>query len=83
MTKGGAKKYIVDIWGQPEEVFVYQRSKTVFIASGFYMGKSIEKKAPSEKAAKLAWQRAAENPNIMDRIDAIPQRDALSGRPFR
>jgi hypothetical protein len=47
------------VWGKPETVSVYRKSKTVWIARGNYMGKHIEVKARSESAAVGSWREAA------------------------
>ena len=43
---------------EPQKVDVYQKSKTVWIAVGTYMGKRIEVKGRSANAAITQWQDA-------------------------
>jgi hypothetical protein len=52
-------EHTVRVWGEPQEVSASQKSKTVWIARGNYMGKYIETKGPSEIAAVKHWQEAA------------------------
>jgi len=47
------------VWGQRVPVSVQQVSKSVWIASGDYLGHSIETKDRSEGAALKRWQEAA------------------------
>ena len=49
----------VTVWGQPLEVELYQKSKSVWIASGTYMGESLEVKRPTKGAALKGWKDAA------------------------
>ncbi|MEE8197638.1 MAG: hypothetical protein V3T69_10735 [Acidiferrobacterales bacterium] len=49
----------VYVWEEPQKVDVYQKSKTVWIAVGTYMGKRIEVKGRSANAAITQWQDAA------------------------
>jgi hypothetical protein len=53
-------KHTVLVWDKPEEVSAYQKSKTVWIASGQYMGKIIVEKGTSEAAAIMHWRKTAE-----------------------
>jgi hypothetical protein len=50
----------VIVWGNPIEVDVFQKSKSVWIASGTYLGQSFEVKDRSEQTALGAWRKAAE-----------------------
>ena len=52
-------KHTIRVWDEPQEVSVYQKSKSVWIASGEYMGERLEAKASSESAAVKHWQEAA------------------------
>jgi hypothetical protein len=52
-------KMILVVWGQQCEITVYQKSKSVWIASGDYMGESIQTKGSSERAAAAHWRDAA------------------------
>ena len=53
-------KHTVLVWDKPQEVTVYQKSKSVWIAVGEYMGKRIETKDSSEGAAVKRWREAAQ-----------------------
>jgi hypothetical protein len=64
VAKGKGKsemKHEVVVWegDDPVTVSVTQRSKSVYIASGRYLGKSYEVKAPTEGAAVKRWREAA------------------------
>ena len=52
-------KHTVLVWNEPQEVSVYQRSKSVWVASGEYMGKPIVEKGSSEAAAVMHWRKTA------------------------
>jgi hypothetical protein len=52
-------KTIVKVWGKDHEIYVHQKSKTVWIAVGEYMGERIEVKGSSQSSAARAWQEAA------------------------
>lgn len=49
----------VEVWGQQVAVDVYQQSKSVWIASGEYMGQYIQTKDRSAGSALLRWKEAA------------------------
>ena len=51
-------KHIVKVWDKPHEITVYQKSKSVWIAVGDYMG-HLETKGSSAAAAAKHWQDAA------------------------
>lgn len=53
-------KQTVLVWGKPQEVSAHKKSKTVWIATGEYMGVRIETKGPSENAAVKLWREAAQ-----------------------
>lgn len=48
-------QHTVYVWEKPQKVDVYQKSKTVWIAVGTYMGKRIEVKGRSANAAITQW----------------------------
>ncbi len=50
----------VNVWGKPVEVSVYQKSKSVWIAVGTYMGGHLEVKGSSRTSALSHWRKAAE-----------------------
>jgi hypothetical protein len=52
-------EHAVVIKGKPYTVTTHQRSKTVWVASGGYMGKDISIGARSEQAALGLWRGAA------------------------
>jgi hypothetical protein len=47
------------VWDKPYEITVHQKSKSVWIAVGEYMGRRIETKGSSESAAVTHWREAA------------------------
>lgn len=49
----------VKVWDKLCEISVHQKSKSVWIARGEYMGKSIETKGTSASSAASHWQAAA------------------------
>lgn len=49
----------VTVWGTKVEITVYQKSKTVWIATGEYLGKHHEVKRSTRGAAAKAWAEAA------------------------
>ena len=49
----------VNVWGEPHEVETYQKSKSVWVASGEYMGKPITVQDRSEGSAIKRWHEAA------------------------
>lgn len=52
-------EHTVQVWNRPQQVSVYQRSKTVWIASGVYHGEHIETKGRTETQALATWREAA------------------------
>jgi hypothetical protein len=50
---------IVKVWEKPCEITVHQKSKTVWIAVGEYMGDRIETKGSSQSSAAAHWREAA------------------------
>ena len=46
----------VIVWGKPEIVDVHQRSKSVWVATGSYMGQSHETTGRSAAQAAGAWR---------------------------
>ena len=49
----------VEVWGKPYTVTTRQKSKSVWIAVGDYMGKSIEVQDRSQATAIDRWREAA------------------------
>ncbi|MBR0971876.1 hypothetical protein [Bradyrhizobium japonicum] len=52
-------KQRVLVWDEPVEIDVYQKSKTVWIATGSYKGKHHEVKRSTPGAAAKGWADAA------------------------
>jgi hypothetical protein len=50
---------MVMVWGEPQTVTVYQRSRTVWVAIGDYMGNAIDVKGSSERRVLKLWMDAA------------------------
>jgi len=50
---------IVKVWDMPYEISVHQQSKSVWIASGTYMGSQLQVKRPTRGAAMKGWIDAA------------------------
>jgi hypothetical protein len=53
------REHTVQVWNQPEHVTVYQKSKSVWIAVGVYMGERLEVKGRTESQALSHWREAA------------------------
>ena len=53
------REHTVQVWSEPQQVTVYQKSKSVWIAVGTYMGKRLEVKGRSESQALGSWREAA------------------------
>ena len=49
----------VKVWDQDVTIYVYQRSKSVWVASGDYMGHSIQVTGRSSSQAASLWRDAA------------------------
>jgi hypothetical protein len=49
----------VIVWDKPQTVSVHQKSKSVWIASGEYMGAYIQVQDRTEGAALKRWREAA------------------------
>jgi hypothetical protein len=56
---GAEREHKVIVWGHPFTVTVYQKSKSVWIAVGTYLGERIESKDRSEGSALMRWKEAA------------------------
>jgi hypothetical protein len=56
---GEQMKQRVYVWDEPVEIDVYQKSKTVWIAVGEYIGKHHEVKRSTPGAAAKGWADAA------------------------
>lgn len=53
------REHTVQVWNQPQQVIVYQKSKSVWIAVGTYLGERIEVKGRTESQALGSWREAA------------------------
>ena len=49
----------VNVWGKPYEIAVHMKSKTVWIATGQYVGSPVEGKGSAEGSAVKACVDAA------------------------
>ena len=52
--------HTVIVWGKEVRITVERRSKSVWIATGDYMGTTIQVKAATEGAAIKRWRETAE-----------------------
>jgi hypothetical protein len=55
----GEREHSVTVWGKRCPVSVYQKSKSVWIADGDYMGESISVQDRSAGTALKRWKEAA------------------------
>jgi len=53
---GGGREITVKVWGKFYTVEVYQKSKSVWIASGEYMEEHHSTQGRSASSAAAAWQ---------------------------
>jgi hypothetical protein len=51
---------IVIVWDTQYEISVHQQSKSVWIASGTYLGETLQVKRPTYGAAIKGWRDAAQ-----------------------
>jgi hypothetical protein len=54
-----SRQHTVYVWEKPQVISVYQKSKTVWIASGKYMGELKQVKDRSESSAIKRWREWA------------------------
>jgi hypothetical protein len=61
---GGSEMRVhhVKVSGKVQEVTVWQRSKSLYVASGQYLNRSVEVTGPSDGQAIKAWIEAARLP---------------------
>ena len=52
--------YEVKVWGRPVEIEIYQKSKSVWVATGSYLNETITVTGRSVGSAMIGWRRAAE-----------------------
>ncbi|SBV53149.1 hypothetical protein XBLMG947_3955 [Xanthomonas bromi] len=53
------REHTVQVWNQPQQITVYQKSKSVWIAVGTYMGERVDVKGRTESQAIGSWREAA------------------------
>lgn len=53
------REHTVQVWNQPQLVTVHQKTKSVWIAVGKYMGGQVEVKGRTESQAISNWREAA------------------------
>ncbi len=49
----------VAVWGRLQKISVYQKSKTVWVAAGKYMGEDHQSEGPTANTAAKRWQQWA------------------------
>jgi hypothetical protein len=59
MIGEGTYERTVQVWDHPHVISVYQKSKSVWIAVGDYMGQRVEVKGSSLTSATKHWTDAA------------------------
>jgi len=53
------REHTVTVWGTPCKVSVYRKSKSVWVASGDYLGEAITVQDRSAGSALKRWREAA------------------------
>jgi len=53
------REHTVQVWNTPQKVTVYQKSKSVWVAVGTYMGEHVEVTGRTETQAIGSWREAA------------------------
>jgi hypothetical protein len=53
------REHKVQVWNEPQQVTVYQKSQSVWIAVGTYMDERIEVKGRTESQALAQWRETA------------------------
>ena len=56
---GPAYERSVAVWGRLQNIIVYQKSKTVWVATGKYMGEDHQAEGPTANSAAKRWQQWA------------------------
>jgi hypothetical protein len=56
----GSKQITVRVHDENCTVHLYQKSKTIWLADGYYMGTSVEGKGATQSQARDSWKRIAE-----------------------
>ena len=54
------REVTVMVWERPQRVTVHQKSKSVWIAVGDYMGQRVEAQGSTQGAAVKRWKEAAQ-----------------------
>ena len=52
-------KRSVNVWDEPYELIVYQKSNSTWIAVGQYMGKRLQAEGATDDQAAIKWRHAA------------------------
>jgi hypothetical protein len=60
-SREGSVDTKIEVGGEVIELTLYQRAKTVWVASGVFLGRRIEVRGSSQNAVLKHWRRAAEN----------------------
>ncbi len=56
---GPAYERSVAVWGRLQNTIVYQKSKTVWVTTGKYMGEDHQSRGPTANTAAKRWQQWA------------------------
>ena len=56
---GGGREITVKVWSESYKIEVYQKSRSVWVASGEYMGELHSTKGSSGTSAAAAWREWA------------------------
>ena len=56
---GPADERAVSVWGRLQNIIVSQKSKTVWVATGKYMGEDHQSQGPTADTAAKRWQQWA------------------------
>jgi hypothetical protein len=62
------EEHSIEVYGRTYQVKLYQRSKTVWVAFGYYDGRYLETSERTDDRALTSWRIAAEY-----RGDSIPR----------
>ncbi len=58
---GPAYEHTVAVWGRLQNIIIYQKSKTVWVATGKYMEEDHQSEGPTASSAAKRWQQWATN----------------------
>jgi hypothetical protein len=67
--------YFLKVWDEPQEINVIQKSKSVWIASGQYMGKFLSSQGRSPSSAAAHWCAAAKYKGNLGLPEPLPETD--------